>query len=222
MSASPPHPPIEDLPRHIPIFPLAGCILLPEGRLPLNIFEDRYLEMCRDVLASHRVIGMVQPSNPNDGRHGAPVYETGCAGRITSFTETDDKRYLITLTGLCRFMIVSELPVTKGYRRVRVNYDPFASDLEPSRCCGLDRARLVPALKAYFEIHGLTADWDAVRQCPSHSLITSLAMICPFDASEKQALLETKSLEERSEMVLALIEMAIHENRAQAGKALRH
>ncbi len=202
---------LNDLPRTIPIFPLAGCILLPEGRLPLNIFESRYLDMCRDAMANERVVGMVQPIDPCDPSKRPEVYRTGCAGRITAFTETNDNRFLITLTGLCRFRIARELPTAKRYRQVEADYDPFAADLGPKHCCRLDRTRLMPALKCYFERHGLTADWRAIEQCPGPSLVTSLAMICPFNPSEKQALLESADLDSRTELFLALLEMALHE-----------
>lgn len=206
-----------ELPQTIPIFPLAGCILLPEGRLPLNIFEPRYLDMCRDAMVSARAIGMVQPVDPCDDSDHPELYRTGCVGRITAFTEKDDNRFLITLTGICRFRIERELPMTKRYRRVDVDYAPYAADLAPQYCCRLDRARLMPALKTYFERQGLTADWRAVEQCPGPSLVTSLAMICPFNPSEKQALLESRDLNSRIELFLALLEMGVHDGGGTPG-----
>ena len=213
---------MDDLPGRIPVFPLAGCILLPRGRLPLNIFEPRYLAMCHDTLASHRMIGMVQPTNPEAGGARPELYRVGCAGRITSFTETDDERYLITLTGVCRFSIRDEPPASKSYRLAEVDYDAYAADLEPPRCCALDRATLVPTLKTYFEIHGLTADWDAVEKCPGPTLVTSLSMICPFAPSEKQALLESRNMDERVDLFLALLDMGIHEGACDDHKGPCH
>jgi hypothetical protein len=204
-------PTLDELPQTIPIFPLSGCILLPCARLPLNIFEPRYLEMCRDAMAGPRVIGMVQPVDPCDARASPPVYGTGCAGRITAFKETDDGRFLITLTGLCRFRIAEELPQIKRYRTVAADYRGFAGDLERHGACELDRARLMPALKSYLERHGLSADWGAIEKCPSASLVNSLAMVCPFSPSEKQALLEAQDHDRRAELFLSLLEISRHE-----------
>ena len=194
------------LPSRLPIFPLAGCILLPGGQLPLNIFEPRYLEMCRDALAGEKIIGMVQPTDPEDSAAAPAVYATGCAGRITEFEKTDDNRFLITLTGLCRFEIAEELPMTHPYRKVRAAWAPFARDLEAFGC-KLDRGALIPTLETYFSCCGLTADWDTIAGTPDHCLVTSLAMICPFSATEKQALLECRDTTERSALLVVLMEM---------------
>jgi Lon protease-like protein len=201
------------LPDAIPIFPLTGVLLLPRGRLPLNIFEPRYLAMTQDALGGERLIGMVQPSDPqNDNRGGGqmnpPVYPIGCAGRITAFSETDDGRYLITLTGVSRFRIREELPLLGGYRRVTADWEPFARDREPSPEPGFDRDRFARALKGYFVQRQISADWEAIDKAPGEHLLTSIAMLCPFEASEKQALLEAADLEERARLLVALIEMA--------------
>src|SRR5215469_1964214 len=135
------------LPSILPIFPLTGVLLLPRGRLPLNIFEPRYLAMTRDALAGERLIGMVQPSDLAAAGNNPPVYLTGCAGRITSFTETDDGRFLITLTGISRFRIHEELPLVEGYRRVVPDWEPFARDLGNEEERGFDRERLMRGLK---------------------------------------------------------------------------
>ena len=202
---------IGDLPRVIPIFPLPGVVLLPRGRLPLNIFEPRYLEMTQDAMASHRMIGMVQPADPTAGLEAPAVYPVGCAGRITSFSETPDNRFLITLTGVCRFAIGRELePDGLLYRRVRADYGHFAGDLPESAPLTIDRARLLPALRSYFERRNLTADWDAISRADDEALVTCLAMACPFEPSEKQALLECPSGTERVTMMQALFEMAAH------------
>ncbi len=194
----------------LPIFPLPGVLLLPRGQLPLNIFEPRYLAMTRDALAGDRLIGMVQPSDPHQPLSGnPPVYPTGCAGRITSFSETEDGRYLLALTGLCRFRIAEELPPKDGYRRVVPRWDEFAGDLRTVREPGFDRERLIRGLKAYFDRHQIKAEWDAIGSVPAERLITSVAMVCPFEPSEKQALLEASDLEARAQLLTAIVEMAV-------------
>ena len=202
------------LPEIIPIFPLTGVLLLPRGRLPLNIFEPRYLAMTKDALGGDRLIGMVQPSEPQDdnrGRGGSanpPVYPIGCAGRITAFSETDDGRNLVTLTGVSRFRIRDELPLLSGYRRVVADWAPFARDRDPTDEPGFDRERFARALKGYFAQRQISADWEAIEKAPGEHLLTSIAMLCPFAPSEKQALLEAADLEERARLLVALIEMA--------------
>lgn len=198
------------LPETIPIFPLAGVLLLPGGKLPLNIFEPRYLDMVRDAMAGERVVGMVQPTDPLHNSHTPEIYQTGCAGRITSFRETDDGRFLIMLNGFCRFEIDRELDATTKYRQVIANWAPYASDI----CLGqeegdVDRTRLLPALQAYLKLNSMPADWQAIESAPSNTLVDYLAMICPFEPSEKQALLECPDVCERSRVMTALIEMAI-------------
>jgi Lon protease-like protein len=209
------------LPGILPIFPLTGVLLLPRGRLPLNIFEPRYLAMTRDALASDRLIGMVQPSDPRASGSNPAVYPTGCAGRITSFAETDDGRFLITLTGTCRFRIREELPLLEGYRRVVPDWREFARDLESEDEPGFDRARLMRGLRAYFHQHKISADWDAVTSVPGERLITSIAMICPFEPSEKQALLEAPDLDERARLMMTIVEMAVL-NPPSDGTGARH
>ena len=183
---------------------------MPRGQLPLNIFEPRYLAMTRDALAGDRLIGMVQPSDPHQPLSGnPPVYPTGCAGRITSFSETEDGRYLLALTGLCRFRIAEELPLKEGYRRVVPRWDEFAGDLRTVREPGFDRERLIRGLRAYFDRHQIKAEWDAIGSVPGERLITSVAMVCPFEPSEKQALLEASDLEARAQLLTAIVEMAV-------------
>jgi hypothetical protein len=209
------------LPAILPIFPLTGVLLLPRGRLPLNIFEPRYLAMTRDALAGERLIGMVQPSDPAGSGNNPPVYPTGCAGRITSFAETEDGRFLITLTGTSRFRIREELPLLEGYRRVVPEWREFARDLENEDEAGFDRDRLLRGLRAYFQQHQISADWDAVTAVPGERLVTSIAMICPFEPSEKQALLEAPDLDERARLLTAIVEMAVL-NRPSDGAGARH
>ena len=210
-----------ELPVILPIFPLTGVLLLPRGRLPLNIFEPRYLAMTRGALAGERLIGMVQPSDPTVQESNPPVYPTGCAGRITSFSETDDGRFLITLTGTGRFRIREELPLFEGYRRIVPDWTEFARDNEGEEEARFDRERLMRGLRAYFQQHQITADWDAVTSVPGERLVTSIAMICPFDPREKQALLEAPDLDERARLLTAIVEMALM-HRPSEGTGARH
>ncbi|PWC53410.1 LON peptidase substrate-binding domain-containing protein [Azospirillum sp. TSO22-1] len=223
MSRSPFDPTFDQLPRELPVFPLPGVLLLPRGRLPLNIFEPRYLAMVQDALGTDRMIGMIQPTDPTSRAKAPPLYETGCAGRITSFAETEDGRLLITLTGVCRFLVLRELPCARGYRRVQPAWERFAADLDGEATGGIDRERLVCGLKGYFKTQGISANWDSIDGTPDERLVTSLAMICPFEASEKQALLEAPDLGERAKLLIALIEMAILDGHEGDGGTLpRH
>ncbi len=203
----------DDLPQIIPIFPLPGALLLPRGQLPLNIFEPRYLTMVDDALAGARLIGMVQPS-PEPGDPAVPsLYPVGCAGRLTAFRETGDGRYLITLTGICRFRIERELDCLTPYRQICTDYTPFQNDLTPEARAqphskNADRSHLLSVLKIYLSLRNLETDWNAIEHAPYETLVNSLAMICPFDPQEKQALLEAPTLAERADILTALIEMA--------------
>lgn len=220
MSQNPFDLPHDQLPETIPVFPLTGVLLLPKGKLPLNIFEPRYLNMVQDALATNRLIGMIQPRDGGAG-HNPPLYETGCAGRITSFSETEDGRFLITLTGISRFRVTSEIATTRGYRRAVADWGPFAADMAEDEPCDLDRTRLDGLLRAYFKQQGISANWESVSQAPLDRLVTSLAMICPFDPPEKQALLESPDLNARARLLLALVEMAVHED-GDGGGSARH
>ena len=200
----------DTLPSHIPIFPLAGVLLLPGARLPLNIFEPRYLDMIRDAMAGHQDIGMVQPLPTAPDKQLPEVYQIGGAGRITAFEETKDERFEITLTGLSRFAIIKELPVTTRYRQVAPDWDRYVADRwgdDPST--GIDRNRLFTALRAYLELAQIPADWDAIAKAETGPLIKSLVMICPFEPAEKQALLEAHDLFERSQILTTLVEMSL-------------
>jgi Lon protease-like protein len=210
------------LPETIAIFPLSGVLLLPRGRLPLNIFEPRYLAMTRDALAGERLIGMIQPSDPRPSGMNPPVYPVGCAGRITTFTETDDGRFLITLTGVSRFRIREELPLLSGFRRVVADWQGFAGDLDPEDDGGFDRDRLVRGLRNYFGRHNINADWEAIGKAPGERLVASIAMICPFDPSEKQALLEAPDLAERARLLTTIVEMAVLGQTSGDDTAPRH
>lgn len=196
---------IEELPETLAIFPLSGVLLLPKGRLPLNIFEPRYLAMVDDVMSAGRMIGMIQPR----GEDPQDIFKTGCAGKITEFTETEDGRYQITLTGVCRFDIENELPQKSGYRRVKPVWSTYKKDLQEPGSPGLDKERLKNLLKKYFSQQDMTCDWDAVEGTPDGKLITCLAMICPFEPGEKQALLEAQCGRTRAEMFMTMLEMAV-------------
>lgn len=211
-------PRLDDMPKSIPVFPLPEVVLLPGGRLPLNIFEPRYLVMIEDAIGHDRTIGMIQPVDAAKNNPKPKLYRTGCAGRICQFEETGDGRYLIALRGICRFSVVEELNERSGYRRVRADWSAFARDLSsPTDGCKLDRARLLSALRGYFDCQGIAADWEAVNQAPDERLVNCLAMICPFGISEKQALLEAPDLEARAQVLTALVEMAALSKGCPAG-----
>ncbi|TWG97891.1 hypothetical protein L598_000200000300 [Mesorhizobium sp. J18] len=199
-----------DLPETIPVFPLSEAILLPGGRMPLNIFEPRYLEMIDKALAGSRVIGMIQP-RLDDSRlpNGEPeICEVGCAGRIVSLAETGDGRYLISLNGICRFRVIEELKVRTPYRQCRVV--PFETDLhEDSAPVDIDRPALLRAFRAYLEANDLEADWDSVSRAENAILVNALSMMAPFGAAEKQALLEAADLKARAETLIAIAEIVL-------------
>jgi len=214
-------PAFDDLPREIAVFPLTGVLLLPGGKLPLNIFEPRYLTMTRDALGTkQRLIGMVQPVQPTPGDNRGPteaviqgetpdLYRTGCAGRITAFEESEDGRHFLTLTGIIRFESEQELPETNGYRRVLADYSRYRDDLAEMETAAIDRDRLLSALRSYFSVAEISANWEAIEATPDDRLITSLAMSCPLNAIEHQALLEAPSLAERARIMVTLLEMVV-------------
>jgi Lon protease-like protein len=207
------HPVLEDLPTEIAVFPLPGALLLPRGRLPLNIFEPRYLAMVEDSLANKRIFGMIQPnSHAPRGDTGPGLYRIGCVGRLSHFSETGDGRYLITLTGIARFVVQRELSMRHGYRRVEADFSPFGADLTVPN--GLDpavRADIMEALRPYFVAKGIDANWDAIEAMADATLVTTLSMLCPFDTAEKQALLEAPTETDRAADLVALLRMALHE-----------
>lgn len=194
----------QDLPEVIPIFPLPGAILFPRSTLPLNIFEPRYLNMIDDALAGKRLIGMIQPVDRTGG-----IAEVGGVGRITTFAETDDGRYLITLTGVARFRVTEELTVESPYRQVRADFSLFGRDLSPPGFeAVIDRDRLRNALRRYVDMHGFETDWSAVDEAPPEALVNAVASLCPFDGLAKQALLEADDLADRCATLIALLEMS--------------
>lgn len=217
----------EDLPAEIAVFPLPGAMLLPTGRLPLNIFEPRYLNMTLDALGHGRLFGMIQPDHGKlaQARSTAeiagsdqpivtiatepPIYSVGCLGRIASFEETEDGRMLIVLKGLIRFRVVEEIAGQRGYRRVRVDYGAFRADMEPHPKFDLDRDELLRRLKPYLDANGMKLNIDVIKNLAESTLVTSLCMICPFDPREKQALLEAETLEARAASLMTLLAMGV-------------
>ncbi len=198
------------MPQTIALFPLSGALLLPEGQLPLNIFEPRYLKMIDDVLGGARTIGMIQPRDLPEKTDAAPaLYKIGCAGRITSFRESGDGRYLVTLTGVRRFRLIEEIDVEAPYRTARIDWDAFDIDAHKDASGEeVDREVFVGVMSDYLDTEGLKTDWDAVEEAPIESLVASLAMGCPFAPNEKQALLEAKTVADRAKILMALMEMS--------------
>ena len=206
-----------NLPETLAVFPLEGALLLPRARLPLNIFEPRYLAMLDDVLKSeHRLIGMAQPrgEGPNP-----EIYDIGCAGRVTSFSETEDGRYLISLTGALRFRVVREIEGFTPFRRVEPAWGVFESDLiEPRDAMSDERRReFLDLLKKYFNAAGLTADWEALSTADAETLINAISMLCPFSPQEKQALLEAPTLSDREQSLRALMRFVVASPDQDAG-----
>lgn len=197
-----------DLPDTVAVFPLPGALLLPRARLPLHIFEPRYLAMLDDVLkTSGRLIGMVQPNGVPD-RNG--LHLIGCAGRVTQFSETEDHRYLITLTGISRFRIQQEIEGFQPYRRCEVSWNGFERDLGPAeKDDRFSRAHFMDLLGRYFSSMDLSTDWDTLKDAEDELLINSLSMLLDFEPEDKQALLEAPSLATRRETLITLIEFAL-------------
>lgn len=210
---------IDDLPASIPIFPLTGALLLPNGQIPLNIFEPRYLAMIDATLAGDRIIGMVQPSFSDDengdeqtstGQAGSDLCHVGCAGRIVSFSETGDGRYLISLIGISRFTILHELEVTTPFRQVIANWEPYKNDLQNDKSGEkVDREGLLKTFKSYLDINNLEADWDSIEETQTDILVNALSMMSPYGAAEKQALLEAVDLKIRADTLIAITEMSL-------------
>lgn len=202
---------LADLPDTIPVFPLPGALLLPRTRLPLNIFEPRYLAMLEDTLkTSHRLIGMIQPIAMSEINAGARLHRIGCAGRVTAFQETEDGRYLITLSGVSRFRMTDPQDGFTPYLRASVEWACFERDL--GRCEDdpeFDRTRFLKVLARFFDTAQLSSDWDSLRDADVELLVNSLSILCPFDPEEKQALLEAPTLTNRRETLVTLMEFAL-------------
>lgn len=199
-----------DLPDVIPVFPLPGALLLPRARLPLHLFEPRYLQMLEDALKTNaRIIGMVQP-NEVPGREDTGLHRIGCAGRVTQFSETEDGRYMVTLSGLSRFRVQSEVTGFTPYRRCEVTWDGFEADLKPKDSdIAFDRETFLTLLGRYFDARSLSADWDTLKDAEDELLINSLSMMLDFEPEDKQALLEAPSLSTRRETLVTLIEFEL-------------
>ena len=200
-----------DLPETLPLFPLPGALLLPRARLPLNIFEPRYLAMLEDTLKSrHRMIGMVQPLNETSPEGTPRLHRIGCAGRVVAFSETDDGRYRITLGGVSRFRVLDLQAGFTPYVSATVAWDSFARDLgKEEKDKGFDRRAFLDLLGRFFRATGLNSDWSSLEKAADELLVNSLSMLCPFDVEDKQALLEAPSLTDRRETLVTLIEFAL-------------
>jgi len=199
------------LPVELPIFPLTGALLMPQGRLPLYIFEPRYLALVEDAFKGDRLIGMVQPVEAEaEAREPEPaVHATGCAGRIILFKETREKRFEIVLEGVSRFDIARELPMRRGYRVVVPNWQRFVHDTGEDEALDSElRSRLVQSLERFLTARGVTSDDTGIAQLTGAELVAAIAMACPFHAIEKQAVLESQGVEERAKLLMALLEMA--------------
>ncbi|AMN38666.1 LON peptidase substrate-binding domain-containing protein [Rhodoplanes sp. Z2-YC6860] len=210
-----------DLPEVIPVFPLPGALLLPRGQLPLNIFEPRYLAMVDDSLRDgHRLIGMIQPDPAHPGTAEKPgLFKVGCIGRITQLAETGDGRYVLQLTGVTRFRVVEELPCATLYRQCRVTTIPFTDDFVARKGEDeVDRKAVLEALTAFLKANNLKTDWDGVESAPNEALVNALAMMSPYGAPEKQALLEAPDLKSRAEILIAVTEMELAKKTAGGGE----
>ncbi len=216
MDKNPYAPPLSSLPESLPIFPLPGVLLLPHGQLPLNIFEPRYVAMIEDALSSNRMIGMVQPKSDDT------LYQTGCAGKITEFAETPDGRYIINLSGINRFRIESELDTICAYRIVKPDWSDFQNDAQIPKCLGVCRETLLSHLCSYFKAQGMSCDFNKFSEIEDSKLITTLAMVCPFEAREKQALLEQVCHVERAKTFMTMLEMAVSQNSSASTPKQHH
>ncbi|MBD9390461.1 LON peptidase substrate-binding domain-containing protein [Agrobacterium sp. AGB01] len=212
-----------DLPATVPVFPLSGALLLPGGNLPLNIFEPRYLTMFDAAMAAERLIGMVQPSltEANNYDPNMPVLsQIGCLGRITSFTESGDGRYLVTLTGVCRFRLIDEVACSKPYRVFK--HAPLLTDLTGDDDeSAVDRDSLLRVFRDFLDANQLEADWESVERAGNRILVNSLSMMSPFGPAEKQALLEAPDLRSRAETLIAITEIVLAQGRSDGGNVLQ-
>ena len=206
-----------DLPGTVPVFPLTGALLLPRGALPLNIFEPRYRAMVEDAIKGKRVIGMVQPRAHDAETREPPVYDIGCAGRLTAFQELEDGRYIITLTGIRRFRIVEEMARTTPYRLFRVDYTDFMQDFEPQEATSADRDYFLKLIRQYVDIQGFAVDWDVIENTDTETLIHASSTLAPWAPNEKQLLLEAPDVDSRYQTLIALYEMAIAQARGAGG-----
>jgi len=213
-----------DLPNVIPVFPLPGALLLPRGQMPLNIFEPRYLAMVDDALRSGlRLIGMIQPDVTRTERRDRPaLFHVGCVGRITQLAESGDGRYLLELTGVSRFKVVEELSVTTSYRQCRVDYATFIDDFTARKGEeDVDRRSLIAVLADFLKANNLRADWEGIDKAPNEALVNALAMMSPYGAPEKQALLEAPDLKTRAEILVAVTQIELAKKRTSGEPPLQ-
>jgi Lon protease-like protein len=214
---------ITELPNKLAIFPLTGAVLFPQTQLPLNIFEPRYLQMIDEVLSSpDRIMGMIQPNISKNDPNSKNLKKVGCAGRISSFSETGDGRYLVTLTGLIRFEVNNELDTTTQYRQVITNYDNYKEDLLPANVENIDRKSLLILIKKYLEQRNLLIDWEIIEQSPTEQLINYSGVLVPFEPEEKQLLLETKSLFDRCKTLESLFQSYQFQNNQDSNSSELH
>jgi uncharacterized protein len=213
-----------DLPEVIPVFPLAGALLLPRGQMPLNIFEPRYLALVDDSLRDgHRLIGMIQPDATHSASEDTPaLFQVGCVGRITQLAESGDGRYILELTGVSRFKVVEELAVKTPYRQCRVDYFPFVDDFTARKGEDeVDRDTLLSVLTDFLKANNLKVDWGGVESAPNEALVNALAMMSPYGAPEKQAMLEAPDLKTRAEILIAVTEMDLAKKRTSGDPPLQ-
>jgi len=214
---------ITDLPNKLAIFPLTGAVLFPQTQLPLNIFEPRYLQMIDEVLSTpDRIMGMIQPNLSKDNPSSKNLKKVGCAGRISSFSETGDGRYLVTLTGLIRFMVNNELDTTTQYRQIITNYDNYKEDLMPSDVENINRKNLLDLIKKYLKQRNLLIDWEIIEQSPTEQLINYSGVLVPFEPEEKQLLLETKNLFDRCKALESLFQSYQFQNNQDGDSSNLH
>jgi Lon protease-like protein len=212
-----------ELPNKLAIFPLTGAVLFPQTQLPLNIFEPRYLQMIDEVLSSpDRIMGMIQPNLSKNDPDSKNLKKVGCAGRISSFSETGDGRYLVTLTGLIRFEVNNELDTTTQYRQVIADYDNYKEDLKPANVENVDRKSLLVLIKKYLEQRNLLIDWEIIEQSPTEQLINYSGVLVPFEPEEKQLLLETRSLFDRCKTLESLFQSYQFQNNQDSNNSKLH
>ncbi len=206
----------DELPESIPLFPLNKVLLLPRAKLPLNLFENRYLHMFDHALQNGRYIGMIQPSEElkkNSEMKPPALYNVGCAGFLTAFSQTNDNRYEIILEGVCRFKIKKELQLMNGFRRANVQWSKFKSDFKIEKLDSNEkREDFLKILRPFLEKMSMKVDWEVIESTNDEDLINTISMCCPFDVNEKQALLEAISLENRREVLTSLIHINLNKN----------
>jgi Lon protease-like protein len=208
MTRSPFFPQFSDLPAELPIFPLSGAVVMPGVQLPLNIFEPRYLNMVKDVLATDHLIGMIQPRSDTGFAQTPEIHRVGCAGRITSYSETNDGRIVLVLTGICRFGVRGELDAPRGYRRVTPAWERFAADFHDEEAKLADRETFLTSLKDYANMRGVEIPWDDVEKMGDAELINLLCAHLPLEPEDKQALIETLDLRDRAALMRGLMDMS--------------